>query len=281
MPIKHYLTVQFWQNFWEDAIQLAAGRGLKICVILLLYWGSQQAIYRLIDATLARMVARQHGLAEGGEERSNRLRTLQGLVKSLVGYILFFVLIVMLLQALTVDVTGLITTAGIGGIAIGFGAQKLVKDVISGFFIIVEDQFAVGEYITIGAATGEVLEIGMRITRLRDDQGRLWVISNGDISIVTNQSRAPIEAFIEIGVAPGTDVKQAGNIVNAIGEELAKAEGSKLLSAPRFLGVSAAEAIKTTLRISVVTDPRALAGEQFRVREAVIDKFKSEGISVA
>jgi small-conductance mechanosensitive channel len=281
MPLKHYLTVQFWQKFWEDAIQLAAGRGLKICVILLLYWSAQQAIYRVIDATLARMVARHQGLVEGGEDRANRLRTLQGLVKSLVGYILFFVLVVMLLQAMTVDVTGLITTAGIGGIAIGFGAQKLVKDVISGFFIIVEDQFAVGEYVTIGAATGVVLEIGMRITRLRDDQGRLWIISNGDISIVTNQSRAPIEAFVEVWVAPATDLKKAGTIVNAVGEELAKTEGSKLLSAPRYLGVSGAEAVRTILRVAVIADPRAMVSEQFRVREAILERFQAEGIAVA
>jgi small conductance mechanosensitive channel len=278
--MSRYLTLTFWQNFWADAFQLAASRGLRILAILLIYWMARQAIYRLIDAALARLVARQAHSA-GSEEHANRLRTLQGLVKSIAGYVLFFVFLIMFLQALTVDVTGLITTAGVGGLAIGFGAQKLVKDVISGFFIIVENQFAVGDYVTIGAATGEVVEIGMRITRLRDDQGRLWIISNGDISIVTNHSRNPIEAFIEVGVAPGTDIKKAAEIIDASGKELAAAEGSRLLAAPHFLGVSAADNVRTLLRVSVVSAPRDLATEQLRVREAILDRFRQEGVVVA
>ncbi len=278
--MRQLLTIHFWQTFWEDAIQLAASRCLKIVIILLIYWLARKTLYRVIDAALARLVARQ-GPIEGREDRANRLRTLQGLVKSLVGYVLFFLLIIMLLQALTVDVTGLITTAGVGGIAIGFGAQKLVKDVIAGFFIIIEDQFAVGDYVTIGAATGEVLEIGMRITRLRDDQGRLWILSNGDIAIVTNLSRAPIEAFIEIGVAPGTDMKRAAEVIDSAGEDLMKPEGTRLLYAPKFLGVSGADSIKITLRVVVVANPRVLAAEQLHVREAIIERLLSEDIGIA
>jgi small-conductance mechanosensitive channel len=278
--MSQYLTLHFWQGFWEETIRRAATGGLRIVAILLIYWFARVTLYRIIDAALARLVARQ-SRAVASEEHANRLRTLQGLVKSIVGYVLFFVLLIMLLQALTVDVTGLITTAGVGGLAIGFGAQKLVKDVISGFFIIVEDQFAVGDYVTIGAATGEVVEIGMRITRLRDDQGRLWVISNGDITIVTNHSRNPIEAFIEVGVAPGTDTRRAAEVINSVGKELATAEGSHLLAAPRFLGVSGADNVRTLLRIAVVSDPRALASEQLRVREAILERFATEGIAIA
>jgi len=275
-----FLTLDFWRRFWGDAVQQAAGRGLRILLILLIYWIARQAFNRIIDAALARLVARQ-AKPEGSAEHANRLRTLQGLVRNLVGYVLFFVLVIMLLQALTVDVTGIITTAGVGGLAIGFGAQKLVKDVITGFFIIVEDQFAVGDYVTIGIATGVVTEVGMRVTRLSDDQGRAWVIPNGDISIVMNQSRAPIEAFIEIGVAPGTDVKKAAEIIDAAGKAIEKADGSRLLAPPRFLGVSGADNVRTLLRVAVVSDPRALAAEQLRVREAILERFTAETIAIA
>src|SRR5207244_3586993 len=95
-----------------------------------------------------------------------------------------------------------------------------VKDVISGFFLIVEDQFAVGDFVTIGPAIGTVEEIGMRITRLRDESGRLWILSNGDISIVTNHSRAPVESFVEIGIATMADVKKAAQVLNKAGEAL-------------------------------------------------------------
>lgn len=293
--MNRYLNVQFWQDFWQDALTTGASRGIRILIILLIYGVARQALYRLIDAALARLVARQQQQEKREsrdtnapsketqlqyEERANRLRTLQGLVKSLVGYVLFFVLILMLLQAISVDVTGLITTAGIGGVAIGFGAQKLVKDIISGFFIIVEDQYAVGDFVTIGTATGEVVEIGMRVTRLRDEQGRLWIISNGDVSVVTNHSRAPIEAFVEIGLAVGADVAKAQAIIEAVGKELKQTEGSHLLSAPKSLGVAGFDAAKTTLRVAVIADPRYLTAEQLRVREAIRERLVTESIPV-
>src|SRR5205085_584217 len=155
---------------WQAKLRLIGTGGIRVIAVFIAYWLARVVANRLIDAGLARLLARQGTLLHT-EERANRLRTLQGLVKSVVGYVLFFIFVIELLHELSLDVTGLITTAGVGGLAIGFGAQKLVKDVISGFFIIVEDQFAVGDYVTIGTASGEVLDIGMRITRLRDDQG--------------------------------------------------------------------------------------------------------------
>jgi small-conductance mechanosensitive channel len=275
-----YFTLKFWQDFWQDALKAVVAHGLRLLFILLIYLLARQVIFRIIDAALARLMSRQaHTLL--GEERSNRLRTLQGLTKSVVGYILFFVFAMMVLQALTVDITSLITTAGVGGIAIGFGAQKLVKDVISGFFIITEDQFGVGDYVTIGTASGVVEDVGMRITRIRDDMGRLWILSNGDITIVTNHSRAPIEAFIEVGVAPTADVKKAEAAINAVGEELLKSGEHGLLKAPKALGVSAYDAAKTTIRVAIVAEPKALAAEQLRVREAILQRLTSEGIPVA
>src|SRR5437764_11256049 len=122
-----YFTLKFWQDFWQDALKAVVAHGLRLLFILLIYLLARQVIFKIIDAALARLMSRQaHTLL--GEERSNRLRTLEGLTKSVVGYVLFFVFAVMVLQALTVDITGLVTTAGVGGIAIGFGAQKLVKD---------------------------------------------------------------------------------------------------------------------------------------------------------
>jgi small conductance mechanosensitive channel len=280
MPPNEILTVDFWRSLLWNALDKLMSGGVKILVILLLYGIARKIAYRLIDAALARIEARQSHLAHT-EERVNRLRTLQGLLKSVVGYALFFVLIIMLLDALGANVSGIITTAGVGGLAIGFGAQKLVRDVISGFFIIMEDQYGVGDYVTIGAATGIVEEIGMRITRLRDDQGRLWVLANGDISTITNHSRAPVEAFIEIGIAASADVQQAEAVLNAAGETLFREEGHRLHAPPRVLGVSAFDAAKTTLRVAVVCEPRVLNAEQMRVREAIRQHLVQEGIAMA
>jgi small conductance mechanosensitive channel len=97
----------------------------------------------------------------------------------------------------------------VAGLAVGFGAQKLVKDVITGFFLLLEDQYAVGDYVTIGTVTGTVEELGMRITRLRDDDGRLYILSNGDIGQVCNMSRGPLAGVLEVAIAASADVGHA------------------------------------------------------------------------
>jgi small conductance mechanosensitive channel len=278
--MSRYFTVAFWQDFWQQALTTAAARGLRLFAIVVLYLFARLALNRIIDVALARLMARQSAL-DGGDERLPRLRTLQGLAKSAAGYVLFFVFVVMVLQALTVDVTGIVTSAGILGLAIGFGAQKLVKDVISGFFLIIEDQFAVGDFVTIGTATGTVEEIGTRITRLRDECGRLWILSNGDITIVTNHSRAPVESFVEIAVAPTVDVKEAERVLNEAGEVL-KANGDLgLFRAPKSLGVASYDAARTVIRVELVTEPRRLTAVQLRVREVLREKLVAAGIAIA
>jgi moderate conductance mechanosensitive channel len=271
------LTLGFWQRLWQESVQAAATGGLRIVVVLVLYWVARKAANRLIDSALTRLIARQ-GQANASDERANRLRTLQGLVRSLAGYALSFILVITVIGALGVNVAGIVTTAGVGGLAIGFGAQKLVKDVISGFFIVMEDQFAVGDYVTVGAATGTVVEMGMRVTRIRDDQGRLWFLSNGDISVVTNHSRFPVEAFVEIALPAKTDLDRARAVITKAGDALAREEAVHLQAPPRVLGVSAFDLAQTTLRVAVVADPRSLAAAQLRVRDAMREGLASAGL---
>lgn len=279
--MTHFFTREFWQSLWQERdLHAIVNTGIKVLWILLLYWLANKLLHRIIDGALQRLVKRS-ARTQHAETQANRLRTLQSLVQSIASYVLLFVLVITLLQTFSVNVTGLITTAGIGGLAIGFGAQKLMRDVITGFFLIMEDQFSVGDYVTIGAATGVVEEIGMRTTRVRDDQGRLWILSNGDISTVTNHSRAPIQAFIEIGVASTADIARAQEAINVVGEALYAEAGHGLLSPPKVLGVSAFDGTKTTLRVAVVAEPRALGEEQLRVREAIRQRFTQEGIMPA
>jgi moderate conductance mechanosensitive channel len=274
--VSQFLTTSFWQKTSQNALSAA----IEIAVLLLVYWILRPILFRVIDASLDRLMAR-HAARAGSEERASRLRTIQALAKSVAGYLLLFILVVMILTALTLDVTGIITTAGIGGLAIGFGAQKLIKDVISGFFIILEDQFAVDDYVTIGAASGTVEEIGMRVTRLRDDTRRVWIISNGDITIVTNHSRAPVESYIEIGVATTADVKMAEAAINSAGEEMKRDPENRLVRAPRALGVASWDAARTVLRVEVVAEPRSLAAVQLRARESIRDNLLAAGIPLA
>jgi small conductance mechanosensitive channel len=254
----------FWRHATENALQSM----LQVAAILLAYFLLSMLINRLIDGVLARLMLRekQFGLTA---ERAGRLQTMQSLCKSSIAYVLFFVFGVTLLKAVGFDIMPFITTASVIGLAVGFGSQKLVKDVISGFFIIVDDLFVVGDTVTIGGITGRVQEMGMRVTRLIDPTGKLVILSNGDIGTIINLSRFPVEEFIDIAVGAATDMDRAIEAINEAGAALFASEGHRLKAAPHTLGVTALSSTAVTVRVSVVADPQDLPIEQMRLRAAL------------
>lgn len=185
--MKDIFTGEFWTDFLREAGAKALHSILQIALIIILLLVARAIAFRVINRTMTAIAAREE--AEGRSGAAGRARTLGGLLRSVLSYVLVFIAAIMILRALGTDPVPLLTTAGVLGLAVGFGAQKLVRDVISGFFILLESQYSVGEYVTIGTSTGTVEEIGMRTTRLRDDIGRLTIIANGDITQVTNHSR--------------------------------------------------------------------------------------------
>jgi small conductance mechanosensitive channel len=262
------LSAEFWIGFWRHLTENALRSLLQIAVILLAYFILSIVINRLIDGVLSRLMSheRRFGMSD---ERSGRLSTIRSLCKSSAAYILMFIFGVTLLKAVGFDIMPFITTASVIGFAVGFGSQKLVKDVISGFFIIVDDLFVVGDTVTIGTVTGRVQEMGMRVTRLIDPTGKLVILSNGDIGTIVNLSRNPVEEFLEIPISATADLSRAIEIISETGAKLFEQEGHRLKAAPKVLGITAVSAASVTVRISVVCDPFDLPAEQMRLRAAV------------
>lgn len=279
-PAFHIWSTEQWVTFLRDIFDKALHATLQIVGLLIAYLVLRAVLYRLIDGILHQLLARETRLGIS-DERAGRLQTLQGLCRSIVGYVLFFIFGILLLQAVGFNIMPFITTAGVIGLAIGFGAQKLVKDVISGFFIIIDNLFVVGETVTIGTVTGQVQEMGMRVTRVMDAGGRLYLLANGDIGTVTNLSRHPVEDFIEVGVAASTDLNKLVQTVQDTGQKLFESPDHKLKAAPHVVGITAFSATSVTVRISVVSDPRDLTEEQMRVRAAVRDALQAAGITPA
>lgn len=274
-------THAFWLKQWDRFTDNALTSGLQIVAILVTYLLLRSALYRLSDGILGSIVARENRLGFSAE-RTGRLQTLQGLSKSLIGYVLFFVFGILFLKAIGFDIMPFITTAGVIGLAIGFGAQKLVKDVISGFFIIVDNVYVVGDTVTIAAVTGQVIEMGMRVTKIQDAAGKLYVLSNGDIGTVTNLSRNPVEDFIEVTVAPSADLGKVYETIDSAGAALfEQADKHHLKAPPHILGISAFSATAVTLRIGVRADPRDLLAEQMRVRASVREALLAAEIPLA
>ena len=254
----------FGDNQWADLAADALQLGILALVLLV----ARVTVTRVTHRATEQMVRRS------GERQASRIRTLMGLARSIADFLLGFVLAVNVLGRMGINVTAIIGTASVAGLAVGFGAQKLIKDLISGFILLLEDQYAVGETVTIGAVTGHVEELGMRVTRVRDGEGRLHIFSNGDIGVVCNHSRGPIRATLEIGIAASASPAEAtGHLevpLQTISTQLELAENA------RVEGIGATDSTKTNLRIIYRLQPgqdgaRIAATLRQAVREVLVD----------
>lgn len=266
------------QEFWRGHISNIVSAGGKVAVILVIFIVARFVLYRVIGRVI-RTITKGDSQATP-TARDGRVRTLGSLMYSVVFYVLVFISVVQILDAFGVDSKSVLTTAGVVGLAFGFGAQKLVRDIISGFFVVLENQYSVGEYVTIGAVTGTVTDLGMRVTRLRDDVGKLVIIANGDVSIVTNHSRGPILASLEINVVPDTDLDAVRSIVESVADDVA-AQVEGVLSPPKVAGVTAVDAAKVSVRVTCEVRHGRQEAVQSALRERLRTAFAERGIRFA
>jgi small conductance mechanosensitive channel len=235
-------------------------------------------IYSVARGVLGRLTRRiaDRLTTDDGAHRA-RTRTLVSLLHSVLSFVLGFVLLVSLLSLFGVNIAAIVGTASVAGLAFGFGAQKLVKDVITGFFILLEDQYAVGDYVTIGAVSGTVQELGMRITRIRDDDGRLYILSNGDIATICNQSRGTIAGSFEVAISAAASTADA---IFAMEARLAPLSESLELATPaRVEGIVSADAAKTVLKVGFHAPIGRRPGAFLMpLREAAVEALRSAQI---
>ncbi|MCW3058560.1 MAG: Small-conductance mechanosensitive channel [Capsulimonas sp.] len=277
----HILGEIFNPEFWKTFLVTARDTAGHVLLILLVYVLLRFTLRRLISGVIVPMAAKTERTSSAAQ--AARVKTLAGLLNSIVSYLLMFVFGVMLLRAFNLDPLPLLTTASVAGLAVGFGAQKLVKDVISGFFILLENQYSVGDFVTIGSVTGTVETVGMRTTLIRDEVGKLNILSNGDITQVCNQSRGPVATYIEVGIAAAADISQATEIIEKAGEELMKERADlELKEAPKVQGLGAMDAAKITLRVScLVTSPTHLMEAQLALRGLIHKRLGEASIAFA
>jgi small conductance mechanosensitive channel len=158
------------------------------------------------------------------------------------------------LSAISINVTGLLAGAGVLGLAIGFGAQNLVRDVITGFFIIFEDQFSVGDYVRIGQSEGTVEEIGLRTTKLKGINGEIHIFPNGTIIEVVNFSLNNSIAIVDVSMAYETDIPKAESLIRDFLTAM-PAKYEQLVKPPELLGVQNLAASEVIIRITAETKP--------------------------
>jgi len=253
--------------------------GVRILIIIL---ASLLGYYllRLISRQLERLVeVEEYATAN---EREQRCKTLSTILTSAGLVLIAAIAAVMILSELGLNVGPIIAGAGIAGLAIGLGAQTLVKDIISGFFILLENQFAIGDVISVRGINGEVEKMTLRATFLRDLEGTLHVIPNGEIHILSNKTKGWARAVVNVGVAYKEDVERVSAILERIGQEMWQDEGYRLLllEEPAVSGVEELGGSTMTLRIMVKTQPGRQWDISRELRKRIKETFQKEGIEM-
>ncbi len=239
--------------------------GVRVLIIVVVAAVLLRAI-RLLANRLGSVIT---GLPQS-TERQKRIQTLSAIARTVATTTLLVVTAMLVLEEIGVNVAPLIAAAGIGGIAIGLGAQNLIRDVISGFFLLLEDQIRVGDVVKIGDKAGQVEEISLRIITLRDFDGSVHIIPNGTITSVTNSTKEYAYAVVAVGISPRADVDRALATLTEVGAVLCDDPlfAPDLLGKFEVLGVEdfSAPRLKITTRIKTAPAKQWRIARELRLR---------------
>lgn len=258
-----------------DSLTWIVAYGNKVIQIIGILFISSVGIY-LANIILEDLVLKAENLTE--LQRQKRL-TIIPLFKNLIKYVIYFTAAISILKLIGVDVTPVLAGAGILGIAIGFGAQNFINDLVCGFFILFENYYLVGDYIEVNSASGIVELIDLRATRIRHIDGQVYIIRNGDIKDIINYSKNYIYAVVEIGVPYDVNIEKVYTAIESLGKEL-KVNYQEVLEPTRVDGLEKFEEQNLIIR----TATKVKAGNKFPIerafRKMIKDTFDREGIAI-
>ncbi len=254
----------------------AVSVGLRLLLIVVLALVLRRAL-RLVTSRLVRTADVQTRAAQAREQQT---RTVAGLLYSAGSGLILAVALLLILQLLGVNVTPVAAAAGLAGLAIGFGGQHLVRDLINGFFIVFEDQFVVGDTIRVGDTIGRVEHLTLRRALLRDGSGALITIPNGDLRAVANLSRDWSQLFVDVTIAADHPSDRA---LEVLAEACADFRNdtdwsAALLDGPRVLGVESLTLGGVTLRVQLRTAPTRQHDVARELRRRIRLRLEQEGI---
>lgn len=266
---------------------------LILVLALVVRWVLHRMIRRMTRArendatpTLLRPLKERvnNSLRENGvlsERRRQRAATIGSVLRNVTSIIIFSIAVMMILSELGVDLAPLLASAGIAGVALGFGAQSLVKDVISGMFMLLEDQYGVGDVVDVGEASGTVEAVGLRITTVRDANGVLWYIRNGEVIRVGNHSQSWAMVTIDVPIGFGASVEDATGALDAAVESMDTDDGwtGEFIEAPSVLGVQQLTVDGAVLRVQAKTSSEAQWKVGRELRRRITAELERAGVA--
>ncbi len=257
---------------FEGPVVALLARGVTIVGTLVLTVVAYRVLSRLIDRLLRPLEG-----ALDYSQRVQRARTLGPLLKSAGLYLLAFLALMMVFREVGIDIRALLVSAGVVGVAIGLGAQSLIKDVITGFFLLFEGLIAVGDVVEIGNTVGTVEAIGLRVTQIRTLKGAVRVIPNGELTQFTNYNRDWARAVVDVGVAWEEDVRRALGALDAVGRGWARETGLAL-EPPEVQGVVRFGDAEIVLRLQVKVPPARREEIENELRRRIVEAFRAARI---
>ena len=286
---------RFSNEWWGDVL---LGNPLKLAALLVLAVVVRYLVHRMIDRLVMRAAQtepperllgsrRAAKVVLGGtgiysERRALRATTLGSLLKSIVTAVIGVIVVVMALDILGYPIGPLLASAGIAGVALGFGAQNLVKDFLSGIFMLLEDQYGVGDVIDMGEATGTVEAVGLRVTRLRSVDGTVWYVRNGEVVRVGNSSHGWARTVLDVRIAYDEDIARVERLLaDLVAEFAADPEWERyVLEEPEVWGVENLAADSVVLRVVVKTQPLQQWKIARELRERIKRVFDAESVQI-
>ncbi len=221
--------------------------------------------------------------SRAAQVREQQTRSLAGVLYGSGSKVVWFVALLTAVDKIGINPIPALTLGGLASVAIGFGAQNLVRDVITGFYIVFEDQYAMGDTIQVGDATGRVEILTLRRTVLRDARGALVTIANGEIRTVSNLSRDWSQTFVDISISPEVSVEKVMNALEAAAAEVRNdpSWSQALVDGPRILGVQSFDRLSATVRLQVRTAPTRQDEVSRELRRRIQIEFQRQGLPLA
>jgi small-conductance mechanosensitive channel len=281
----------------RDVLTWLTGEPLLIIGLVLFAFVVRWVLHRLVDRVVrraetgvlpARVWRNGHPKEKSAAStttsarRALRARTMGTLLKSIISAVVFTVLVIMVLAELGYNIAPILAGAGVLGVAVGFGSQSLVKDFLSGVFMLFEDQYGVGDVVDLGSATGTIEAVSLRVTRLRDVDGTVWYVRNGEILRVGNMSQNWARTVLDIPVDYSEDLHHVREVLKDVAHDLWIDDEYKavIIEEPEVWGVQSLDADSVVVRVTLKTAPMEQWNVAREMRERVKARFDHEEIEI-
>ncbi len=281
---------------WGEVATVLIGTPIKIVLIVLVCIASWIVLTSIINRVTKRLVEKaeadrltlarrtQHtsdlSAVLMSQRRRARAEAIASLLRSITSAFIACIGVLLVLAQLEINITPLLASAGVIGVALGFGAQSLVKDYLSGIFLILEDQYGVGDVVDLGPVVGTVEEVTLRVTRVRDMSGVVWYVRNGEVLRVANRSQGWTLAIVDLPVAYDENLDRVKDLVEAVAEDMDQDPkyDSMLLDKPAFAGVESVSGEAVTIRVTAKAAPEQQVAVTRIIRERLKLTFDRAGI---